>query len=71
MTNTTATLFLISAIEQGGKLTSEQKCAISRMIQRWERAPDEHTRLLGGSAVVMVRYGNLWLGVETDGYTHS
>jgi hypothetical protein len=48
-----------------------QKLSLERLKARWGRDPDEVSRLFGENEVVMVRYGNLWLGIEPDGYTHS
>lgn len=43
---------------------------IQRLIRRWGRRPDAIQKALCID-YLMVRYGNLWLGIEPDGYTHS
>jgi hypothetical protein len=58
-------------------LTDAQELAVYR---KWEHAPDGCTydelraRVipeLAGYGAVMLPWCNMWLGIETDGYTHS
>jgi hypothetical protein len=53
------------------ELTDEQKIALERLEERWRREPDEITGSIGCDNCIMVQYGNLWIGIERDGYTHS
>jgi len=55
------------------KLNKAQQQALLRV---WKRNPngsymDLRRRVLPGWDCVMVQAGSIWLGIETDGYTHS
>ena len=59
-------------------MTKEQETALRRLWEtRWEIETDFNTfkataqPMLGGGGCLMVHVGSLWLGIETDGYTHS
>lgn len=63
-----------------GKITRAQREALKRVYDRMEEAARppyrEFRRSVQGpfyrnDPCVMVKYGNIWLGVEADGYTHS
>jgi hypothetical protein len=55
------------------KLNKAQQQALLRV---WKRNPngsymDLRRRVQPGWDCVMVQAGSIWLGIETDGYTHS
>ena len=62
-------------------MTKEQETALREVHERWEIETDFDTfkatarPLLGGGGCLMVHVGSpsnpMWLGIETDGYTHS
>jgi hypothetical protein len=53
-------------------ITEEQADSLAKRIQFYEKMPDEiEGGIIGEPDVVMVRFNNLWLGIEADGYTHS
>jgi hypothetical protein len=53
-------------------ITEEQADSLAQRIQFYEKMPDEiEGGIIGEPDVVMVRFNNLWLGIEADGYTHS
>jgi len=58
-------------------MTSEQETALRRVYERhqleadFERFKASATPLLGGDGCLMVQVGSMWLGIETDGHTHS
>ena len=58
-------------------MTDEQIKSLKVIHARWEIEDDFETfkskaqPMLGGDRCVMVNVGSMWLGVETDGYTHS
>jgi len=55
-------------------LTKQQQKAL---LRKWEQHNNNMTFLqfrrsvLRGSGCVMVQWANMWLGIESDGYTHS
>ena len=51
-------------------MNEKQKQSYEKLVNQWERVPDEEHKdaLLG---CYMVRFGNLWIGIELDGYSHS
>ncbi len=58
-------------------MTKEQETALRRVHERHQVEADFDTfkasasPLLGGDGCLMVQVGSMWLGIETDGYTHS
>lgn len=52
-------------------LTPEQIKALEKIQQRWEmpEVMEISPMFIGGC--IMINVGSMWLGVETDGYTHS
>jgi hypothetical protein len=53
-------------------LTPAQGEALERLIDRERVVPDEiNIGLVCEPNVLMLRFGTLWIGVETDGYAHS
>jgi len=63
---------IVTLLRTGKGFTREQGVALERLIDRWERAPDEvQIGIVGEPKVLMARWGNLWIGIETDGYAHS
>jgi len=53
-------------------LTDAQRIALVRVAYRFEMTGTVTVNpMLGGDGAVMVDVGSMWLGVETDGYTHS
>lgn len=53
-------------------LTTAQGQALERLIDREGVVPDEiNIGLPCEPNVLMLRFGTLWIGVETDGYAHS
>jgi hypothetical protein len=65
------------------KTTRAQREALLRIWRRWypvgvfsypQNAPtyrEFRKRVMPGSDCVMVQVPGMWLGIETDGYTHS
>lgn len=51
--------------------TEEQKGAIDRLVEKFGRGPDEGPTKAMCIDCLMVRYDNLWIGIEPDGYTHT
>jgi len=51
-------------------ITEAQAESLARTIGRFG-APISIQGLLGEPEVIMVQFDNIWLGIETDGYTHS
>lgn len=52
--------------------TKEQLASLCNLILRYERAPDAMTTHSAGlPGVIMVRFNELWIGIEPDGYAHS
>jgi hypothetical protein len=52
--------------------TKEQLVSLCNLILRYERAPDDMTtHTVGLPGVIMVRFNELWIGIEPDGYAHS
>lgn len=51
--------------------TPEQVKAIDNLVERWGRGPDQGPIKALCVDCLMVRYDNLWIGIEPDGYTHS
>lgn len=53
-------------------ITTEQADALEKLLIRFVAAPDEiNIGIVGEPNVIMTRWGNLWIGIEKDGYTHS
>lgn len=57
------------------KLTREQRVALKRVYDRGDNPEQSYKQfratVLPGSGCVMVKWCNMWLGIEKDGYTHS
>lgn len=59
------------------KLTKDQQLALLRIATRWDksyrllRRGVERTFFLDNAVTVTPDHGNIWLLIETDGYTHS
>jgi len=59
------------------KLTKDQQLALNRIALRWDRSYRElrrgvhKTHFLDDAVTVTPNNGNVWLLIETDGYTHS
>ena len=57
------------------KLTEQQKLALYRIYSRDWNKPDSYLAfrrtVQQGFDCIMVPYCGMWLGIETDGYTHS
>jgi hypothetical protein len=52
--------------------TKEQLASLCNLILRYSKAPDEiNTHAIGLPGVIMVRFNELWIGIEPDGYAHS
>jgi hypothetical protein len=52
--------------------TKEQLASLCNLILRYAKAPDEmNTHAVGLPGVIMVRFNELWIGIELDGYAHS
>lgn len=51
--------------------THKQREAFDRLVAFRDRRPDEIAPLLGDDSCIMCRFGNVWIGIERDGYTHS
>ena len=51
-------------------ITKAQRKSIRSLMRRWQRRPDEMRHAFFVNCL-MVRYDNLWIGIETDGYTHT
>lgn len=52
--------------------TKQQLASLCNLIHRYERPPDEmSTHNVGLPGVIMVRFNELWIGIEPDGYAHS
>lgn len=51
-------------------MNEKQKQSYDRLVERFNRVPDQESNnsLLD---CYMVRFGNLWIGIELDGYSHS
>lgn len=52
-------------------ITEEQAASLATRIQFYGTAPISIQGLIGEPDVLMVQFNNIWLGIETDGYTHS
>lgn len=60
------------------RLTKEQQLSLKRLSERiTDRPPESYLSMrrrvvysFGGDCV-MIHWGNMWLGIEKDGYTHS
>ena len=61
------------------KLTTQQKTALKRVYDRTLTFDEPSTlsyrefrrTVEPGWDCIMVPYGSMWLGIESDGYTHS
>jgi hypothetical protein len=57
------------------KLTEQQKLALYRIYSRDWNKPSSYLAfrrtVQQGFDCIMVPYCGMWLGIETDGYTHS
>jgi hypothetical protein len=55
-----------------GGVSGAQRTALGNVAERWNlgNVVTIHP-MFGGDGCVLVNVGSLWLGVETDGYTHS
>lgn len=51
-------------------VTEQQVESLTLVVNRFG-APISIQGMLGEPEVIMVQYASLWLGIETDGYTHS
>jgi hypothetical protein len=51
-------------------LTPQQKHAYLMMCRRWNRRPQVVQQEVCGPAI-MCDFGEMWLGIEKDGYVHS
>lgn len=51
-------------------ITDQQAESLANVVTRFG-APISIQGLLGEPEVIMVQFDNIWLGIETDGYTHS
>ena len=51
-------------------ITAEQAESLANTVTRFG-APISIQGLLGEPEVIMVQFDKIWLGIETDGYTHS
>ena len=51
-------------------ITAEQADSLANPVTRFG-APISIQGLIGEPEVIMVQFDNIWLGIETDGYTHS
>lgn len=52
--------------------TKEQLASLCNLIHRYDRPPDAMTtHCVGMPGVIMVRFNELWIGIEPDGYAHS
>ena len=51
-------------------ITEQQAESLASTVTRFG-APISIQGLLGEPEVIMVQFDNIWLGIETDGYTHS
>lgn len=58
-------------------LTREQRIALKRVYDRHDPSTENMTYLQFRRTVqqgwdcIMVKWAGMWLGIETDGYTHS
>lgn len=53
-------------------LTEAQGVALERLIERWNEAPAGiEIGMVGEPQLIMTNWGNIWIGIETDGYAHS
>lgn len=53
-------------------LTEAQTNKLEVLIARYSQAPNEiNIGIVGEPNVLMTRWYNLWIGIETDGYAHS
>ncbi len=50
--------------------TRAQRKSLRRLMRRFESRPDHIQKALCVDCL-MVRFGNLWIGIEPDGYAHS
>ena len=56
------------------ELTKEQKKSYEKLKDRWHKVSEPTPEICGGAAMVQVFYesgGSMWIGIETDGYSHS
>jgi len=52
--------------------SKEQLASLCNLIHRYERPPDEmNSHCIGMPGVIVVRFNELWIGIEPDGYAHS
>ena len=54
-----------------GTLTDAQWTSLERLRSRWNEIEGQRCPEFGGYGALMVRFGNLWVGIERDGYAHS
>jgi hypothetical protein len=53
-------------------ITNEQGESLEKLITRFVAVPEEiQIGIIGEPNVIMTRWDNLWIGIETDGYAHS
>jgi hypothetical protein len=52
-------------------ITEAQAESLAARVKFYGTMPHEIQGLIGEPDVIMVRFSDLWLGIETDGYTHS
>jgi hypothetical protein len=52
-------------------ITEAQAKSLATRVEFYGTTPISIQGLLGEPEVIMVQFDNIWLGIETDGYTHS
>lgn len=64
------------------KITKAQRVALKRVYDRGQRSQNKgqawqgtyrefRAGIVPGPDCIMIRWAGMWLGIETDGYTHS